>query len=90
MEEIFQTITFLFEYFTFSNHLLFFGFSHFGDSLPEDFFLFLNDSNLLMVVGNLLNLSSLLLGFFYYFKYKSVGLDKFSFIIELVFYVFSL
>lgn len=89
-KELFETITFFFENFTLGNDLLFLGVCHFSYSLPEDFFLFLNDSDLLMVVGNLLHLSSFLLGFFYDFKYKSIGLDKFAFIIELVFDVFSL
>jgi hypothetical protein len=70
--------------------LLFFGVGHFSDSLPESIFLFLNDSDLLMVIRDLLHLPSLLLGFFYDFKYKSIGLYKLAFIVELVFDVFSL
>ena len=90
IEHLFQTITFLFEYFIFGDDLLFFGVRHFSDSLPESIFLFLNDSDLLMVIRDLLHLSSLLLSFFNDFKYKSIWLYKLAFIIELVFYVFSL
>ena len=89
-EQLFQTITLLFEHLTFGDDLLFFGVRHFSDSLPESIFLFLNDSNLLMVIRNLLHLPPLLLGFFNDFKYKPIGLYELAFIVELVFDVFSL
>ena len=89
-EQLFQTVAFLFEHLTFGDDLLFLRVGHGSDSLPESIFLCLNDSDLFVVISDLLHLPSLLLSFFDDFKYEPIGLYKLAFIVELVFDVLSL